>query len=118
MRSFFGQKGSTSIKMGEKLLPQGVCTVFGSKEALVEELWRNRDETKKNREESWNPKCESTVRSSKVLLVPMSSGGRRRSLDQLRLMQRPRLRKTRGAAAVAELGFWGVERRKAMEREE
>ena len=40
------------------------------------------------------------------------------SLDRLRVMQRPRLMKTRGAAAAAELGFWGVERRKTMEREE
>ena len=47
MRSFCGQEGSASIKMGEKLLPQGVCTVLDQKEPR----WRNCEEIAMNYEE-------------------------------------------------------------------
>ena len=46
-----------------------------------------------------------------------SSGDASRFSGQDRSMQRPWLVQTGRAAAAAELGLWGVERRKTMERE-
>ena len=72
----------------------------------------------KNTEKARNPNADLTFEKKKTYGCRFTAESRRRSLDQLRLIQRPRLRKTRGALAAAELGFWGVERRKTMEREE
>ena len=48
----------------------------------------------------------------------MSSGDASRFSGQDRSMQQPWLVQTGCAAAAAELGIWGVERRKMTEREE
>ena len=47
-----------------------------------------------------------------------SSGGSPLFSDTIRLMRRPLSEQRRRTAAAAELGFWGVERRNTMEREE
>ena len=77
--------------------------------------WKNYREVEKNNEEqrknSGNPKCGSTVERCRDLPALRSRGGRRRFSGQVRVMQRPRLTKTRRAAAAAEL-----ERQRSNER--
>ena len=89
MRSFCVQEGSTSIKMGEKLLPQEFCTIFGSKGTSVEELWRNRDETTKNREEAWNPNANLLYGVARTYWCRWAAEVAAVSLDRFGLMQQP-----------------------------
>ena len=74
-----------------------------------EPLWKNYERTEMNYEEqggTQNPNADLMFEKKRTYSCRFTAESRRRSLDWLRLMQRPRLRKTRGAAtAAAELGL-------------
>ena len=57
----------------------------------------------KNTEELANPSADLRYEKAETYSCRSAAEDRRRSLDRLRLMQRPRLRKTRCSAAAAEL---------------
>ena len=70
--------------------------------------WKNCKITEMNYEEqggTQNPNADLMFDKKKNYDCRFTAESRRRFLDQLRLMQRPRLRKTRGTAAAVELGF-------------
>ena len=102
MRPLYKKKGSASIKNGRKTTTAWVPYYFWIKRGCggrtTKKLWW----TTKNTEEIANPNADLRWGKVKTYGCRSTTEGRRRSLDRLRLMQRPRLRKTRCSAAAAE----------------
>ena len=105
MRSFCKQKGSASIGNGCETTTAGVMYCFSNQK---KSRWKNYKRTEMNYEEQGgtrNPNADLMFEKKRTYSCRFTAESRRLSLDQLRLMQRPRLRKTRGATAAAELGL-------------
>jgi hypothetical protein len=80
--------------------------------------WKmNYDELRRTQEKLANPNANLRYGKTETYSCRSTAEGRRRSLDRFRLMQRPRLRKTRCSAAAAELERQkGCESKKMLER--
>ena len=115
---FLQAKGSANIENGRETTTAGVMHYSWIKGGRCGRTAKESRGTTKNTEELANPKCGSSIRDDEDLLVLTSGGDTSRFSGQDRSMQRPWLVQTGCAAAPAELGLWGVERRKTTEREE
>ena len=115
---FFQERGSTGIKSGNKTTTALVIHRFQIKEARGTSIEDKLRWTTKNTEKLANPNADLRYGKAETYSCRSTAEGRLRSLDRLRLMQRPRLRKTRcAAAAAAELERQkGCERKKMLER--
>ena len=84
----------------------------------MEKLQGIRNEQRRTRKELANPNADLRCEKARTYGCRSTAEGRRHSLDELRVMQRPQLRRTVSAAAVAELERQrGGERRKKKKEE-
>ena len=96
---------------------------MSSKANAVHDEHQNLQEIVKNEEwrrwtptNSYNPNEIYAKRKEENLPELLNSGGAQLNSGQIRLMQRPLVRQWRRSTTAAELGLWGVERRKTIQR--
>ena len=101
---FSSRKGDLLIsKVGIKQLPHWLYTVFRSKKLAVQAWKMNYGELRRTQRNRQTLNADLRYGKEETYSCRSTAEDRRRSLDRLRLMQRPRLRKTRCSAAAAEL---------------